>query len=194
LIDKHKWNVKIILAALKANKLYCNSNKTKLYCNQINFLGHYILADSIEADEGKADHIRNWPMPQSAKQVWSFLGLVRYLASFLPTLAIHTTILDSLTKKECDKHFPTWTAAHQCAFNKIKKLATSPECLITIDPLKMPAHRIFVTTDASNIGLGAILSFGPSLETVQLVAYDSWSFKGAELNYSMHEKELLAIV
>jgi reverse transcriptase-like protein len=78
---------------------------------------------------------------------------------------MHTAILDSLTKKKCDKHFPTWTTAHQCAFDKIKQLTTSPECLITIDPSKMLAHRIFVTIDASDIGLGAILSFGPSLET-----------------------------
>jgi reverse transcriptase-like protein len=129
-----------------------------------------------------------------SKQVQSFLSLVRYLASFLPTLTTHTAILDSLTKKECDKHFPTWTTAHQCAFDKIKQLAISPECLITINPSKMPAHRIFITTDASDIGSGAILSFRPSLETAQLVAYDSRSFKGAELNYPIHEKELLAII
>jgi reverse transcriptase-like protein len=78
---------------------------------------------------------------------------------------MHTAILDGLTKKECDKHFPTWTTAHQHAFDKIKQLATSPECLITINPSKMPMHRIFVTTDASDIGSGAILSFGPFLKT-----------------------------
>ena len=148
----------------------------------------------MEADEGKADRICNWPTPQSAKQVQSFLGLVRYLANFLPALATHTMTLDELTKKECDKQFPKWTDAHQNAFDNIKRLATSPECLTTIDPTLMPKHKIFVTTDASDTGSGAVLSFGPSHEQARPVAYDSRSFKGAELNYPVHEKELLAIV
>ena len=70
----------------------------------------------------------------------------------------------------------------------------SPDCLTTIDPRLMPENKIFVTTDASDTGSGAILSFGPSYELVRPVAYDSKSFKGAELNYPVHEKELLAII
>lgn len=71
---------------------------------------------------------------------------------------------------------------------------TSTDCLTTIDLLLMPSHKIFVTTDASDTGSGAILSFGPSYELARPVAYDSQSFKGAELNYPVHEKELLAII
>ena len=41
---------------------------------------------------------------------------------------------------------------------------------------------------------GAILSFGPTWETAQPVAYDSMQFKAAEKNYLIHEKELLGII
>ncbi len=58
----------------------------------------------------------------------------------------------------------------------------------------MPTHKIFVTTDASDFGSGAILAFGPSYNTAHPVAFDSRAFKGAELNYAIHEKELLTIV
>ena len=58
----------------------------------------------------------------------------------------------------------------------------------------MPDHKIYVTTDASDKCSGAVLSFGQSWETVRPVAFDSMTFKGTELNYLMHEKELLAII
>jgi len=58
----------------------------------------------------------------------------------------------------------------------------------------MPDFKIFVTMDASDTGSGAVLAFGKTYETARPVAYDSRSFKGAELNYPVHEKELLAII
>ena len=70
----------------------------------------------------------------------------------------------------------------------------STNCLTTIDPPLMPNHKTFVTTDASDVGSGAILTFGLTYDTMQPVAYDSCAFKGAELNYPVHKKELLAII
>lgn len=58
----------------------------------------------------------------------------------------------------------------------------------------MPENIIFVTTDASDKGSGAVLSFDPTYDLARPVAYDSRSFKGAELNYPVHKKELSAII
>ena len=58
----------------------------------------------------------------------------------------------------------------------------------------MPKYKIFVTTDASDFGSGAVLSFSPTYDKARPVAYDSHTFKGAELNYPVHEKEQLAII
>jgi hypothetical protein len=193
-VQEHSENVATILQALLNNKLYLNTKKTKLFCSEICFLGHHISAKGIEADEGKGDRVINWPIPTCTKHVHSFLGLVHYLSAFLPKLAEHTAILDELTMKECDKNFPTWTGQHQMAFDAIKVLATSKKCLTTIDPSLMPGHKIFVTTDTSNFGSGTVLVFGPTYDTARPVAYDSCAFKGAELNYPVHEKELLAII
>ena len=85
--------------------------------------------------------------------------MVHYLAIFLPQLADSTAVLDKLTKKECDKHFPAWTTRHQTTFEMIKNLVVSPECLTMINPLLMPEYKIFITTDASDFGSGAILAF-----------------------------------
>lgn len=48
--------------------------------------------------------------------------------------------------------------------------------------------------DASDKRTGAVLTYGPTRETARPVAFDSMQLKDAELNYPVHEKELLAII
>ena len=119
---------------------------------------------------------------------------MRYLADFLPTLAEHTGILTELTTKDSEKKFPAWTKRYQDSFDAIKAIVVSRECLTTIDLTKLPDHKIFVTTDASDKRSGAVLSFGTTWASAHPVTFDSMTFKGAELNYPVHEKELLAII
>jgi hypothetical protein len=108
-LEEHERNVRTILQTLKDNKLHCNPKKTKLFTTEIRFLGHRVSAKGVEADEEKADRVKYWPRPTSAKQARGFLGLIHYLATFLPKIADHTSVLDELTRKECNKSFPEWT-------------------------------------------------------------------------------------
>ena len=149
-LEEHARNVKLVLKALKDARLYVNPDKTNLFCLEINFLGHHISARGIEADNKKADRILNWPMPKSATEARAFLGLVRYLADFLPALAEYTGILTELMTTVSEKNFPKWTEHYQMAFDSVKKIVVSHECLTTIDLTKMPENKIFVTTDASD--------------------------------------------
>jgi len=120
LIKEHEANVRKILEASKEAKLHLNPKKTELFCTEIHFLGHKISHLGIQADKGKADRILAWPIPKSAQDVRSFLGLVRYLAAFLPNLADHTGVLTELTYKRCENNFPDWTPSHQEVFDAIK--------------------------------------------------------------------------
>jgi hypothetical protein len=88
----------------------------------------------------------------SATDVRSFLGLVRYLATFLPKLADHTTILMPLTTKEAKKSFPPWTDAHQAAFQGIKDLVVSRECLTVIDHDNLGDNNIYMSPAMRAIG------------------------------------------
>jgi hypothetical protein len=191
---EHVRNVHTILKALRETDLFCSLKKTQLFCVEIDFLGHHISTRGLQPDASKIQRILNWPTPRSAKYVHAFLGLVRYIASFLPKLAEHTRILTPLTEKCCDKNFPAWTAQHHSAFEAIKSLVVGADCLTTIDHQNPGDNRIFMTTDASDWRLGAVLSFGPSWQTARPVAFDSIQLCGPELNYPVHEKELLAIV
>ena len=132
------------------------------------------------------------PIMHKARPLIPWISM--YLTAFLPNLAQHTNVLDKLTTKECDKVFLPWSEHHQKAFDNIKELVLSKACLTTINPLLMPLYKIFVTMDASDTGSGAVLSFSPSYKTARPMAYDSCAFKGAELNYPIHKKELLTII
>lgn len=122
------------------------------------------------------------------------MGIVRFIAAYIPKLAQHTAVLTPLTTNDAHKKFPEWSEAHQHAFNAIKNLVLSRECLTTIDYAALDENSIYVTTDASDLGTGAVLSFGPTWEESRPVAFDSLQLTKAQRNYPVHEKELCAIV
>jgi len=157
-------------------------------------LGHHISAHGIEPQSSKVDKILNWPVPKSASDVRSYLGLVWYIADFLPKLADFTTVLTPLTTKEAKRNFPTWNADHQATFEGIKALVISRKCLMVINHENLGENKVFVTCNASDWCTGTMLSFGPTWETAQPVAFDSMQLRDAKKNYPVHEKELLAVI
>lgn len=128
------------------------------------------------------------------KDVCKFLGLVQYLTVFLPRLVEYRTVLMPLTTKEAQTDWPGWTDWHQLAFQNIKDIVLSMECLTAIDHDSMGDQKIFVTCDASDQGTGACLSFGEAWESAQPVGWDSVQLLQVERNYLTHEKEMLTIV
>ena len=193
-VTEHAKHIDLVMKSLRKAKLYCNPDKCKFFQKEVNFLGHHISERGIEPNSSKVDKIMNWPVPKNATDVRAFLGLVRYISVFLPNLAEHTRLLTPLTTKECRKSFPEWAPEHQHAFESIKSLVISTDCLTTIDHDAPGDNKIFVTCDASDWRIGATLSFGLTWETARPVAFDSMQLKAAEKNYPVHEKELLAII
>ena len=132
-VEQHTHHIRLVLEALRKAKLYCNPKKCHFYLLELDYLGHHISARGIEANSSKVDKILDWPVPQNTTDIRSFLGLVRYISCFLPKLADYTCVLTPLTMKEARRDFPTWSTHHQTAFDAIKVLVVSRECLTTID-------------------------------------------------------------
>src|ERR1700677_4080928 len=92
-IKQHTLHVCVVLATLHKVKLYCNQKKCHFYLLELDFLGHHISTHGIKANTSKVDKILQWPIPKSTTDVQSFLGLVRYIALFLPKLTDYTCVL-----------------------------------------------------------------------------------------------------
>lgn len=102
LLEEHQKHVHLIMDALKEDRLYCNSKKSEFFKYSIHFLGHCISLNGIKPNNSKVKCILDLSVPCSPSEVCAFLGLVHYLASFLPNLADHTTVLSPLTSLKPD--------------------------------------------------------------------------------------------
>jgi hypothetical protein len=132
-LEEHERNCTAVLEALQKASIYCNQAKTNLFATELCFLGHIVSGTGIKPDPRKTDRIAAWPQPTTATNVRGFLGLTRYIATFLPVLAEYTSVLTPLTMKECDKVFPPWTMEHQTVFDHIKRLVLGADCLTIIN-------------------------------------------------------------
>ncbi len=90
------------------------------------------------------------------------MGLVHYIATFLLHLGDLTAVLTPLNIKDADKKFPMWDTTHPEAFNAIKELVLSNNCIMVIDHKILGDCSIFVMSNASDKGTGAMLLFGSS--------------------------------
>jgi hypothetical protein len=78
----------------------------------------------------------------------------------------------------------------ELGFDKLKRRFTTAPILRQFDPKKV----CIVETDASDFALGAVLSQKGDDGRLYPVAFHSRKFTPAEINYEIHDKELLAIV
>jgi RNase H-like domain found in reverse transcriptase len=193
-LAEHEITIGKVLSALRKAHLYCSMKKLTLFTMEMDFLSHHILMNGIEVDSAKVTQVLNWPVPTLAKHVQQFLRLVRYIGHFLPLLAEHMVVLTLLTKKECNRAFPTWMNIHQYMFEVIKCLVVSRDCLTTIDHKTLGDNKIFVTCNASKRWTRAMLTFGQTWETACLVVFESQQLNNAERNYPVHKQEMLLIM
>ena len=129
--------------------------------------------------------ITSYPTPTSVKELKTFCG-ISYYRRFIPNCSRIAFPLHKLLKK--DVKFE-WKPEQEYAFQHLKAKRTRQPILHFPDFSK----EFVLTTDASNTGMGAVLSQGP-LEKDLPVAYASRSLNKAEIKYTISEKELLAVV
>lgn len=95
-IEEHEEHIGIVLEVLRNAKLYLKRVKCELYAAEVDCLGHVIDDAGIHADTDKLAKIREWRTPRVYNDIQRFVGLVQYLATFLPDLSTYTSPLQPL--------------------------------------------------------------------------------------------------
>ena len=184
--DQHLVDLKRILIILRYNNLYAKPSKCEFFKSSLTFLGHTISNQGILADLEKIEVINKLPRPTCQKQLQSFLGLVAYVQRFIPHCSELTAPLSRLL--QVDVPF-MWTP--ECE----QSIVTLKEKLTTAPILQYPdLNKVYqLETDASDKAIGAVLQIKTE-DGFKPVAYKSCMLKPSEQGYSIHNKELFAIV
>ena len=181
-IQEHNTNLAIVLQRLRELDLKIQPDKCEFLKPELEYLGHVVTAEGIKPNPAKIEAVKKFKPPTTPTQVKSFLGLAGYYRKFVRNFSKISRPLIELTKKDTKFH---WTDAHTNSFETLKqKLCEAP---ILRYPLFDKPFTL--TTDASNEGLGAVLS-----QEGHPCCYISRTLNPPEKNYSTTEKELLAIV
>jgi RNase H-like domain found in reverse transcriptase len=150
------------------------------------FLGYVITMEGIAMDPKKVESVLGWPTPGTVKEVQAFLGFANFYRRFIKGYSQIAAPISEITKK--DKTFE-WTNKAEEAFEMLKEAFTTAPILRVFDPKK----EIMVETDASDYAIGAVLN-QESEGKSHPIAFYSRKMSAPELNYDIHDKELLAIV
>ena len=158
-----------------------NKQKCELFINKVEFFGFVFTSQT------KIESIQNMPPPTNISELRSFLGMPNYLSRFIPNYFMRIYLLLELTKKNIPW---LWTHKHQTIFDDLKTELISPKVMSYYDL----SLNSLIITDASPIGISAILLQQSSDSSYRIIAYSSGTLTPTEQNCSQLEQECLTIV
>ncbi len=184
--ELHEKRLQSVLQRLQNCGLKLNVEKCRFRKSELPFLGHVISASGLHPNPDHVLAIQQAPPPHDARSLHSFLGLAGLYSKFIPNNATLVEPLCALLRKSIGF---CWTDEAQENFNRLKHLITTSSALALFDP-SLPTT---VTTDASDFGIGAVLTQSHGA-TERTVAFASRTLSDCERKYSTTEKEALACV
>lgn len=175
-----------VIKVAEEHGLIIKWKKCRFMRTTISFLGHVISCGSIRPSDEKIKAVKNFPQPNSIKQLQSFLGLTGFFRKFVANYSKLARPLTDLLKKD---------QAFIFEMEQVEAFILLKESLCKEPVLKLfsPSLETQLHTDASLHGFGGVL-FQKHENQYHPVFYLSFKSNAAEKNYTSYELEVLAIV
>ena len=186
-IEEHIQHLRDVFERFRAAGLKMKMSKCAFLRQEVAFLGHRVSSQGVSVDPTKVAAMQSVPAPRTVREVRAFLGMAGYYRRFVAQFATIALPLTELTKK--DVAFK-WTSACQRAFDELKtKLTSAPV-------LAYPSmHRPFVVyTDASGVGVGAVLAQPDDDGEEKVVCYLSQKLSPTQQRWTVSERECWSII
>jgi hypothetical protein len=184
---EHQEHVLKVLARLREAGLQPDIKKCEFSVTRTKYLGFIVTTKGIEVDPEKVAVIKDWKPPTTVKGTQSFLGFCNFYRRFIRDYGTTAKPLTRLTRIGVDYN---WDASCDDAFEKLKRSLVEAPVLAHYDP----GRETMLETDASDGVVAAVLSQQNDKQEWHPVAFFSKTMAPAELNYQIHDKEMLAIV
>jgi hypothetical protein len=183
--EQHLIDIEAVLERLRLANLKLNK-KCVFAMNEVDYLGYSFSAEGMRATPARIAAIASTPPPPTPKLLYSFLCSMNYYRKLIPNFGKLTTELYHMT--ESKKNFK-WTAKSLADYDALR------QCLCVAPILVHPNFSLpwIVQTDASDEAIGSVLLQEQPDTILQPVAFASRKLTKTERNYTVSERELLAI-
>ena len=188
----HLERLKRAFQRFRDAKMKLKPSKCELFRTKLTYVGHVVSREGILPDPSVVEDVLKMPVPTTYTQIRQFLGMAGYYRRFIKGYSklIHD-LNDYLKGEGAGKKKEEVTLSPEAvkAFEDMKqRLCTAP--VLLLPDFEKP---FILETDASGLGLGAVLSQKGEDGKMHPVAYASRVLKPAERNYHSGKLEFLAL-
>ncbi len=184
--EEHITHLEAVLKRLQEANLCVKLEKCEFLKQEVAFLGHIITTEGIKPAPNKLKEILDLSPPTNVSEVRMATGLFNYYRKFISDYAKLVAPLTALTRKNTPF---IWSTKENDAFNKIKA------ALIAATPLSLPDYdkEFILFTDASQLGIGAVLCQPNDNGKLKIIEYFSKPLDKCQAKYHVNELETYAL-
>ena len=186
---QHLEDVALVLSLLKEAGVTLKLAKCSFAAQQVRYLGYKVSGKGMAVDDDNVRAVREAKVPGNKSQMRSFLGLMGFYRRFVPRYASVAKPLTATLAKDQPERF-TLSPEQRDAVEELRTRITSAPVLA----LPVPGRKYILETDASDGQLGVVLYQVQPDGSERPVGFWSRQVSKAESNYSITEKEALAVV
>lgn len=184
--QSHIKLLKTVFHRLKTANLTLKREKCKFCRNELDYLGYKINQQGLNVNPDKVRAIVDMPVPKNVKEVRRIIGMLSWYRRFIKDFSTIISPLSKLTRKNTKF---TWTEECTEAFNKIKSILVSKPILACPNF----EHPFILNCDASNVGLGCVLTQNYDNKE-HVIAYISRGLTKTESKYGATQLECLCVI
>ena len=184
--EEHDRRLRHVLERLRVGNVRLQPRKCRCRQSSVTYYGHTLSGKGIEVSGDKFRAITEMKRPESKEEVRRLLGLVAYVAKFLPGHSQTSAPLRQLLKDDVTWQ---WTPAQETDWKELKELVVRTPVLAYYSQ----RASTIVSGDASSFGIGAVLMQVQEDGRRAPIAYISQALTSTEQKYSQIEKEALVM-
>lgn len=187
--EEHIILLREVARRLDNANLSVNISKCEFFRKSLKYLGFVVDELGLRTDPDKVAAMLNFPQPINTTEIKRFVGMCSWYRRFVPHFSSLIAPINDLLKGKKKGEKVLWSEEAGVAFDKIKQALVSAPILSSPDFSK----KFCIQCDASDVGLGGVLTQVQGVEE-KVIAFASRTLSKAERNYSVTERECLAVV